>query len=82
MILDQLYNHSSEESPLLQIDRDYWYYHDRHHPDAKPSDYWGPEFNYEYKDEALNIRPTWKFMGDVIRFGFRNITLMGFAMMP
>ncbi|MBD1997689.1 hypothetical protein H6G00_13800 [Leptolyngbya sp. FACHB-541] len=26
VILDQLYNHSSEESPLLHIDRDYWYY--------------------------------------------------------
>ncbi len=37
VILDQLYNHSSEESPLLHIDRDYWYYHDRH-PDADPPD--------------------------------------------
>jgi len=39
VIFDQLYNHSSENSPLLDVDRDYWYYPDRHHPD-RPEDYW------------------------------------------
>lgn len=77
VILDQLYNHSSEESPLLHIDRDYWYYHDRHHPDADPNDYWGPEFNYEYEDEALGIRPAWQFMGDVLRFWIREYHIDG-----
>ncbi|MBD2070110.1 alpha amylase C-terminal domain-containing protein [Leptolyngbya sp. FACHB-671] len=77
VILDQLYNHSSEESPLLHIDRDYWYYHDRHHPDADPQDYWGPEFNYEYKDETLGIRPAWEFMGDVLRFWVQEYHIDG-----
>jgi 1,4-alpha-glucan branching enzyme len=77
VIMDQLYNHSSEESPLLQIDRDYWYYHDRHHPDANPSDYWGPEFNYEHYDENFDIRPAWQFMGDVVRFWIQEYHIDG-----
>lgn len=77
VILDQLYNHSSEAAPLLQIDRDYWYYPDRHHPDANPSDYWGPEFNYEYQDETLGIRPTWKLMSDVVQFWIQNYHIDG-----
>ena len=77
VILDQLYNHSSEESPLLQIDRDYWYYHGRHHPDADPNDYWGPEFNYEHYDEKLDIRPAWQFMGDVLRFWIQEYHIDG-----
>jgi 1,4-alpha-glucan branching enzyme len=77
VILDQLYNHSSEESPLLQIDRDYWYYHGRHHPDADPEDYWGPEFNYERKDEKLGIRPAGQFMGDVLRFWIQEYHIDG-----
>ncbi|MGI0486679.1 alpha-amylase family glycosyl hydrolase [Pantanalinema rosaneae CENA516] len=77
VILDQLYNHSSEASPLLQIDRDYWYYHDRHHPDADPNDYWGPEFNYEYEDEILGVRPAWKLMTDVVQFWIQNYHIDG-----
>lgn len=77
VILDQLYNHSSDASPLLQIDHDYWYYHDRHHPDADPRDYWGPEFNYEYQDEVLGIRPAWKLMTDVVQFWIQNYHIDG-----
>ncbi len=66
VILDQLYNHSSEDLPLLKIDRDYWYYHDRHHPEDPY--YWGPEFNYEYCDEKRNTCPAKDYMGDVVRF--------------
>lgn len=67
VIMDGIYNHSDDKSPLMLIDRDYWYYHDRHHPD-QPQDYWGPEFNYEHYDGNLDIRPAWKFIGDVVRF--------------
>lgn len=77
VILDQLFNHSSDESPLLHIDRDYWYYHDRHHPDADPQDYWGPEWNYEYHDETLGIRPAWDFMTDVLRFWVQEYCIDG-----
>lgn len=75
VIMDQLYNHSSEESPLLEIDRDYWYYHGHHHPDDEF--YWGPEFNYEHKDENLGIRPAWEFMGDVVRFWIQEYHIDG-----
>jgi 1,4-alpha-glucan branching enzyme len=77
VIVDQLYNHSSDESPLLAIDRDYWYYHDRHHPDADPRDHWGPEFNYEFRDEALGTRPAWDLMGDVMRFWVQEYHIDG-----
>ncbi len=77
VILDQLYNHSLEESPLLHIERDYWYHHDRYHPDADPQDYWEPECNYDHKDEALSIRPAWEFMGDVIRFWIQEYHIDG-----
>ncbi|RUR74199.1 alpha-glucanotransferase [Chlorogloeopsis fritschii PCC 6912] len=77
VILDQVYNHSSEEHPLLHIDRDYWYYRDRHHPNANPKDYWGPEFNYEYKDENLGIRPAWQFIDDVVRFWIHEYHIDG-----
>lgn len=66
VILDQLYNHSSEECPLHQIDRDYWYYRDRHHPEDPY--YWGPEFNYQYCDEKRNTCPAKDYMGEVVRF--------------
>ncbi|NES94074.1 MAG: alpha-amylase, partial [Desertifilum sp. SIO1I2] len=77
VILDQLCNHSAEESPLFQIDREFWYYKDFHHPDAEPSDRWGPEFNYEYYDEALDLRPAWAFMGDVVRFWIEEYHIDG-----
>jgi 1,4-alpha-glucan branching enzyme len=76
VILDQLYNHSSEESPLLHIDRDYWYHHE-HRSGSDSDTYWGPEFNYEHEDEALGIRPAWEFMGDVLRFWIREYHIDG-----
>ncbi|WP_330220709.1 alpha-amylase family glycosyl hydrolase [[Phormidium ambiguum] IAM M-71] len=56
VILDGIYNHSASECPLLKIDRTYWYYSTKKEH-KKESDYWGPEFNYEYYDEKLDIRP-------------------------
>lgn len=76
VIMDGIYNHSAEESPLLKIDRDYWYYHSpREH--KKETDYWGPEFNYENYDEKLDIRPTWKFIGDVVRYWIEEYHIDG-----
>lgn len=66
VFMDGIYNHSDEQSPLLKIDRDYWYYHHMHYPDD-PDNFWGPEFNYENYDEVLDIKPAWKFIGDVVR---------------
>ncbi|GAC1503459.1 MAG: alpha-amylase family glycosyl hydrolase [Chamaesiphon sp.] len=64
IILDGIYNHSEAESPLTQIDHDYWY----HHAPRDPDNNWGPEFNYELYDEKLDIKPAWKFIDDTVRF--------------
>jgi 1,4-alpha-glucan branching enzyme len=67
VFIDGIYNHTDEECPLLLIDRDYWYYHHRHYPED-PQNYWGPEFNYDNYDEKLEIKPAWKYIGDVVHF--------------
>lgn len=64
VIMDGIYNHSESESPLTQIDHDYWY----HHSPRDPDNNWGPEFNYEHYDENLETYPARKFIGDVVRF--------------
>ncbi|HEY9606973.1 MAG TPA: alpha-amylase family glycosyl hydrolase [Allocoleopsis sp.] len=64
VIIDGIYNHSEAESPLTQIDHDYWY----HHSPRDPENNWGPEFNYEFYDENLDTYPARKFMGDQVRF--------------
>ncbi|MGQ4647308.1 alpha-amylase family glycosyl hydrolase [Lyngbya aestuarii] len=64
VIMDGIYNHSEAESPLTQIDHDYWY----HHSPRDPDNNWGPEFNYELYDEKLDTYPARKFIGDVVRF--------------
>jgi 1,4-alpha-glucan branching enzyme len=64
VFMDGIYNHSEAESPLTQIDHDYWYHHD-----PKDAEFnWGPEFNYEHYDENLETYPARKFVGDAVRF--------------
>ncbi|NJN87998.1 MAG: alpha-amylase [Leptolyngbyaceae cyanobacterium SL_7_1] len=64
VLMDGIYNHSEASSPLTQIDHDYWY----HHAPRDPENNWGPEFNYEHYDEALDVRPAWQFIGNAVRF--------------
>ncbi|NJL83956.1 MAG: alpha-amylase [Chloroflexaceae bacterium] len=64
VIMDGIYNHSEAESPLTQIDHDYWY----HHSPRDPDNSWGPEFNYELYDENLDTYPARRFIGDTVRF--------------
>ncbi|WAL61986.1 alpha-amylase family glycosyl hydrolase [Thermocoleostomius sinensis] len=64
VLMDGIYNHSEAESPLTQIDHDYWYHHDPKDPEFN----WGPEFNYEHYDENLDTYPARKFIGDTVRF--------------
>jgi 1,4-alpha-glucan branching enzyme len=73
VIIDGIYNHSHTDSPLTQIDHDYWYYHEPSDPDNS----WGPEFNYEHYDENLDLKPAWKFIGDTIRFWVKEYHLDG-----
>ncbi|MCD8486874.1 alpha-amylase family glycosyl hydrolase [Kamptonema cortianum] len=73
IIMDGIYNHSEAESPLTQIDHDYWY----HHSPRDPDNNWGPEFNYEHYDENLDIKPAWQFIGDTVRFWVQEYHIDG-----
>jgi 1,4-alpha-glucan branching enzyme len=64
VLMDGIYNHSESESPLTQIDHDYWY----HHAPKDLDNNWGPEFNYEFYDEKFETYPARRFIGDVVRF--------------
>ncbi|WP_445301571.1 alpha-amylase family glycosyl hydrolase [Microcoleus sp. MOSTC5] len=75
-ILDGIYNHCDEECPLLLIDRNYWYYRDKHYPEDH-ANYWGPEFNCDNFDSKLGIRPAWKFIGDVVNFWIQEYHIDG-----
>ncbi len=73
VIMDGIFNHSEAKSPLTQIDHDYWYYHQPRDPENN----WGPEFNYEHYDENIDLKPAWKFIGDVIQFWIEEYHIDG-----
>ncbi|MEP6900545.1 MAG: alpha-amylase family glycosyl hydrolase [Actinomycetota bacterium] len=73
VIVDGVYNHSSTDMALTQIDHDYWYRHDPKQPEHN----WGPEFNYEFVDEKLNIMPARDFIYDSIRFWIKEYQIDG-----
>ncbi|CAF4790635.1 unnamed protein product [Rotaria sp. Silwood1] len=66
VFLDAVCNHSNKECSLALIDKDYWYYKGKHHPEDPF--WWGPEFNYEFEDKQLNIKPAVKFISDVVKY--------------
>ncbi len=76
VFIDGIYNHTDEECPLLLIDRNYWYYENRHYPED-PGNYWGPEFNYDNYDEKLDVKPAWKYVGDVVRYWVQEYHIDG-----
>ena len=76
VFIDGIYNHTDEECPLMLIDRNYWYYEYRHYPED-PSNYWGPEFNYDNYDETLDVKPAWKYVGDVVRYWVQEYHIDG-----
>ncbi|ACK72073.1 alpha amylase catalytic region [Gloeothece citriformis PCC 7424] len=73
VIMDGIYNHSEASCPLTQIDHDYWY----HHSPRDPDNNWGPEFNYEHYDENLDVKPAWKFIGEVVKFWIEEYHIDG-----
>ncbi|MGI9054545.1 MAG: alpha-amylase family glycosyl hydrolase [Pyrinomonadaceae bacterium] len=73
IIVDGVYNHASTECPLAQIDHDYWF---RHEP-KNPEHNWGPEFDYEKRDEKLDLMPARDFIYDSIRFWIREYQIDG-----
>ncbi|MBW4596770.1 MAG: alpha amylase C-terminal domain-containing protein [Brasilonema angustatum HA4187-MV1] len=76
VLLDGIFNHTDEECPLMLIDRNYWYYEYMHYPED-PGNYWGPEFNYDNYDEKLDVKPAWKYVGDIIRFWVQEYHIDG-----
>ncbi|BAY38510.1 alpha amylase catalytic region [Nostoc sp. NIES-2111] len=76
VFMDGIYNHTDEKCPLMLIDKNYWYYEYRHYPED-PDNYWGPEFNYNNYDEQLDIKPAWKYVGDVVRYWVEEYHLDG-----
>ena len=73
VIVDGVYNHSSTENALTQIDHDYWYRREGKDPEQN----WGPEFNYEFTDEKLGINPALVFITDSIRFWIMEYRIDG-----
>ncbi|RCJ30918.1 alpha-amylase [Nostoc minutum NIES-26] len=76
VFMDGIYNHTDEECPLMLIDRNYWYYEHMHYPED-PDNYWGPEFNYNNYDEKLDVKPAWKYIGDVVQFWIKEYHIDG-----
>lgn len=74
VLLDCVLNHADTENPLTQINHDYWYTEEP----SDPGNSWGPEFNYEYYDENLDIKPAWQFVGDVVKFWVKEYHIDGF----
>ncbi|CAF4447846.1 unnamed protein product, partial [Adineta steineri] len=70
-----VFNHTDEECPLAQIDRNYWYYKGKHHPDDPYN--WGPELNYDFQDQELKVEPAVKFISDVVKYWFEEFHLDG-----
>ncbi len=64
VIVDGVYNHSSTETPVAQIDHDYWFRHEGKDPEQN----WGPEFNYEFVDERFGFCPALRYLLDSVRF--------------
>lgn len=76
VFMDGIYNHTDEECPLMLIDRNYWYYENMHYPED-PGNYWGPEFNYDNYDQKLDVKPAWKYIGDVVRYWVQEYHIDG-----
>ncbi|CAF1430530.1 unnamed protein product, partial [Adineta steineri] len=75
VFIDCVFNHTDEECPLAQIDRNYWYYKGKHHPDDPYN--WGPELNYDFQDQELKVEPAVKFISDVVKYWFEEFHLDG-----
>jgi len=73
VIVDGVYNHANTDTPLTQIDHDYWFCHDPKDPEQN----WGPEFDYNKTDEKLGIKPAMQFILDSIRHWIKEYHIDG-----
>lgn len=73
VFIDGVYNHAETSSPLTQIDHDYWFCHE-----AKDKEFnWGPEFNYEFHDERIDLWPARQYITDTVGYWVREYHLDG-----
>lgn len=73
VLLDVVLNHAESEAPLTRIDHDYWF----HHEPPDPDNSWGPSYNYEHRDEALDLYPARAFAEAVVRHWVREYHIDG-----
>ena len=64
VIVDGVYNHASTANALTEIDHDYWFRREGKNHEQN----WGPEFDFEQRDEKLGINPALEYILDSIRF--------------
>ncbi|CAF1588977.1 unnamed protein product, partial [Didymodactylos carnosus] len=74
VIFDAVCNHCNADCPLYKIDpTSYFYWKEPHHPEGPKDEIWGPEFNYEEKEQS----PAWNYMTDVIQYYIREFHIDG-----
>ena len=73
IIVDGVYNHSSTDIALAQIDHDYWFRHEGKDPEQN----WGPEFDYEKRDENFGVMPARDFIYDSIKYWINEYRIDG-----
>ena len=73
VIFDGVYNHAHTDNPLAQIDHDYWFHHEP--KDRNMS--WGPQYNYEHHDAALDVMPARRFIHENITYWVSQFHLDG-----
>lgn len=73
MIFDGVYNHAHTDTPLAQIDHDYWFHHEPKHKENS----WGPQYNYEHTDPNLKIMPASQFITENVEYWVKNFHIDG-----
>ncbi len=74
VFMDAVFNHMHPDSPLAQIDHDYWFHHEPPHP---PDQRYGADFNYEHWDPNLNIHPARQYVKDALRHWLEHFRIDG-----
>jgi 1,4-alpha-glucan branching enzyme len=64
VVMDGVYNHAHQDSPLAHIDYDLWFYNPSPDP---PEMQWGPKYDYTKWDDTLKVFPAKKYAIDSIR---------------
>lgn len=74
VMIDGVYNHADAESPLAQINYEYWYYNPNPDPEYL---HWGPKYNYTHFDSNLNVFPARKYVKESIQFWVETFHIDG-----